>query len=40
VMCIQPWLFRDRILGLFRDRPDLIAHSKSFPWSLIYTYQQ
>ena len=36
VLCIQPWLFRDRVLGLFRDRPDLIAHSKSFPWATIY----
>ena len=36
VLCIQPWLFRDRVLGLFRDRPDLIAHSKSFPWASIY----
>ena len=37
VLCIQPWLFRDRVLGLFRDRPELIAHSKSFPWASIYT---
>jgi hypothetical protein len=36
VLCIQPWLFRDRVLGMFRDRPDLIAHSKSFPWASIY----
>jgi hypothetical protein len=36
VLCIQPWLFRDRVLHLFRDRPDLIAHSKSFPWVSIY----
>lgn len=37
VLCIQPWLFRDRVLHLFRDRPDLIAHSKSFPWASIYS---
>jgi hypothetical protein len=36
VLCIQPWLFRDRVLQLFRDRPDLIDHSKSFPWASIY----
>jgi hypothetical protein len=36
VLCIQPWRFRDQVLGLFRDRPELIAHNKSFPWASIY----
>jgi hypothetical protein len=36
VLCIQPWLFRNRVLQLWRDRPELIAHSKSFPWASIY----
>jgi hypothetical protein len=36
VLCIQPWLFRDRVLGLFRERPDLIDYSNSFPWAGIY----
>lgn len=36
VLCIQPWRFRDKVLGLFRERPDLIAHNKSFPWASIH----
>jgi hypothetical protein len=36
VLCIQPWLFRDRVLQLYRDRPELIAQSKSFPWASIF----
>ncbi len=33
---IQPWLFRDKVLALYRARPDLIAHNNSFPWGKIF----
>lgn len=33
---IQPWLFRDKVLALYRARPDLISHNNSFPWGKIF----
>lgn len=33
---IQPWLFRDRVLELYEQRPDLIAYNESFPWASIW----
>lgn len=28
---IQPWLFRDAVLRLYKEHPDLITHNQSFP---------
>lgn len=32
----QPWKFRDRVLGLWLARPDLLIANASFPWASIY----
>jgi hypothetical protein len=36
VLQVQPWLFRDAVLRLYRERPDLIDVSRSFPWATIF----
>lgn len=33
---VQPWLFRDKVLWLYRQDPELIATSESFPWASIF----
>jgi hypothetical protein len=33
---IQPWRFRDEVLRLFRNRPELISKNQSFPWATIF----
>lgn len=34
-LLVQPWLFRDVVLRLYRDKPELIAYNHSFPWASI-----
>jgi hypothetical protein len=33
---IQPWKFRDHVLQLWKENPNLISTSKSFPWAKIW----
>lgn len=36
MLLVQPWLFRDIVLRMYRSRPDLIDYNQSFPWASIY----
>jgi hypothetical protein len=40
VLQVQPWLFRDVVLALYRTSPQLIAHNQSFPWASIFPMAQ
>jgi hypothetical protein len=36
VLQVQPWHFRDVVLRLYQDSPQLIDHNQSFPWASIF----
>lgn len=36
VLCVQPWLFCDLVVNLYRTRPDVLRLNKSFPWASIF----
>lgn len=36
-LCVEPWRFRDRVLDLYRTRPELIECNKSFPWASVFS---
>jgi hypothetical protein len=33
VLQVQPWLFRDKVIDLYRRNPEMINHSQAFPWA-------
>lgn len=37
VLQVHPWLFRDKVVDLYRQNPKLIDHSQSFPWAGIFS---
>ncbi len=36
VLQVQPWLFRDKVIDLYRQNPKMIDHNQSFPWASIF----
>ncbi len=39
ILQVQPWLFRDVVLRLYHDNPQMIDHNQSFPWASIFPMQ-
>ena len=38
ILQVQPWLFRDKVIDLYRNNPNLIDHNQSFPWASIFPF--
>ena len=36
VLCVQPWLFCDFVVNLYRARPEVLHLNKSYPWASIF----
>jgi hypothetical protein len=36
VLQVQPWLFRDKVVDLYRQNTKMIDHNQSFPWASIF----
>lgn len=36
VLCVQPWLFCDFVVNLYRANPQVLHLNKSYPWASIF----